>query len=255
MSEFHNIQLFDSRDYSVLFELQDEEGHFFIKKELKKDAPDEQRKMFLNEITLLNEIHSEYVIPIIEYNSEGECPFFIMPKANSNLEKYLKTRHGYPEIWIIDQLIQGVQALHDKKILHLDLNPRNVLVFTDVSGKKCIKISDLDHAVHTNDVKNLDDTGMPYGTLTYSPPRDMHSIKNADYSSDIYNIGKIIHHVLTGKEFTYSSDFLDESGLFGIIVQRAVFEDDDPYYKSTDLLVRELVDAKKYEELFPYFIS
>ena len=256
MSKFKNIKQIHSRESSDLFEMEDEDGHLFIKKQLKTEATDEQRRMFLNEISLLNEIHSDFIIPIIEYNTGDEVPYFIMPKAATNLEDYLKTKCGYSEIWIIDQIILGIQALHDKKILHLDLNPRNVLIFIDAKGNKSIKISDLDHALHIDDLKNLDDREITlYGTLTYIPPRDMHSIKDADFSSDIYNIGKLLHHVLTGKLFTYNSDFLETSGGFGGIMIRAVFDDDDPYYKSTDLLIREIAEAKRYEELFPCFKS
>jgi eukaryotic-like serine/threonine-protein kinase len=256
MKKYIEIKKIQRGESSNLFQVQDSEGNFFIKKQLKKNADTYQQKRFLNEISILNQIKSDYLIPIIDYSIDSAFPYYIMPQAQMNLENYLQNNSGISEIWIIDQIIQGVQALHDKKILHLDLNPKNVLVFIDNNEKKSVKISDLGLALHIDDVKNMNDTDITiYGTLTYIPPRDMSSIKNADFASDIYNSGKILHYILTGNPFTYSSDFLQEGGMFGKVIQAAVFEDDTPVYRSIKEFNKELEAAKKYEQLFPYFTS
>jgi serine/threonine protein kinase len=193
MEKYNEIKEIHSGSESAdIFEVEDLDGKIIIKKQLKTGADEDQRKRFLNEISILKETKSEFIIRIIDSEIECEKPYYVMLQAKMTLGDYLKNNSGISELWIIEQIIQGIQALHHNKILHLDLNPKNVLVFIDGDGEKSIKISDLGLALHIDEVKKMNDNGgMPHGTLPYIPPRDINSIKNADFSNDIYNIGRI----------------------------------------------------------------
>ncbi len=85
-----------------------------------------------------------------------------------------------------------------------------------------------------------------HGTPPYIPYRDLKSIRDADFSSDIFNLGRILHRILTGKQCTFSSEFLEEGGYFGVIIKRTFFEENkDCYYYNIEEFIKDLEEAKK----------
>jgi eukaryotic-like serine/threonine-protein kinase len=247
MEKYHEIEKIHTGESADLFEVEDSTGNIFIKKQLTKSADNDQKKRFLNELLILTEINSDFFISIVDYNEEGDFPYFIMPKANMNLREYSRQNFGYSQIGIFDQIVQGIQVLHNKKILHLDLNPNNVLIFINSEGSVSAKISDMGLSMGVDEVKNVEvmNDGF-HGTPPYIPYRDMRSIRDADFSSDIFNLGRILHRILTGKQCTFSSEFLDEGGYFGVIIKRSFFEDNkDRYYHTIEEFIKDLEEAKK----------
>ncbi len=225
-------------------------GEIFIKKQLKADSDKYQRKRFLNEINILSKIKSDFLIPMLDYDTDGEFPFYIMPKADMNLKQYLQNKFGFSEIGLFEQIVQGLKILHSANILHLDLKTDNILIFNIGEGEIVAKISDLGLAMHIDEVKSAVEDGYGWhGTFPYIPYRDLKSIRNADFSSDIYNLGRILHRVLKGKECTRNSEFLTEGGYFSIIIRRAYFED-TPYYHNIDEFISDFNEAIRFEKMF-----
>ena len=63
------------------------------------------------------------------------------------------------DIWrIIIQLVRGLKALHDLKILHRDLKSANVFLFNDGSAK----LGDLNVSKHNKKNMATTQTGTPY---------------------------------------------------------------------------------------------
>lgn len=91
--------------------------------------------------------------------------------------------------WMI-QLCQSIGQLHRKQLLHLDLQPRYIVVTPD--GQR-VRLTGFHRAVilpahHT-----------PEGTRGYSPPEQFGYLGGkVDERSDIYALGAIWHHLLTG---------------------------------------------------------
>jgi serine/threonine protein kinase len=140
MEEYKEIKEIYSGESAVLSEVQSSEGKIFIKKRLRKDTDASQRKRVLNDITILNEIPSVFLIPIIDYDVDNDFPYYVMPKADMNLTEYTQKKYGYSEIGMMDQIVQGIKILHQNQILHLDLNPKNVFVFINENGRINAKI-------------------------------------------------------------------------------------------------------------------
>jgi hypothetical protein len=92
-----------------------------------------------------------------------------------------------------------------------------------------------------------------HGTPPYIPYRDLRSIRDADFSSDIYNLGRILHRILTGKQCTIDSQFLDNGGLFGIIIKRSFFEV-DPFYHDIEEFIKILKKLKGMKKRHPILI-
>ncbi len=92
------------------------------------------------------------------------------------------------------QLCEGMIAVHRGGIIHLNLNPDNVIL-----GEKTLKIVDFSMATFPSEIekrlRRLD--GSVFGVPEYAAPERAKGMK-ADERSDIYSIGSMLYHALSG---------------------------------------------------------
>lgn len=108
--------------------------------------------------------------------------------------------HG--AVLICDQLLAGVQAIHEAGILHLDLKPENVIVQQDGA----VKIVDLGLGRATTSfmeevylsVSLASRVPAVAGTLAYMSPEQRRG-KPVDARTDLFAFGILLHELLTGR--------------------------------------------------------
>ncbi|KAF7040713.1 hypothetical protein CFC21_050598 [Triticum aestivum] len=116
---------------------------------------------------------------------------------NGNLQKYLEDKSHKDEWKIRYQMIRGIcnglNYLHDQRITHLDLKPDNILLdarmdpkITDFGISRCF-----DEGITRIYTKNVRGTR---GII--APETIVHG--EITFKSDIYGLGNIIIHLLTG---------------------------------------------------------
>ena len=115
MNQYIEIEKMHSGESADLFEVQDSNGGIFLKKQLINNPDEDQRNRFLNEISILKEVSSKFIIPIIDSDTESETPFYIMPRADKTLRNYTREKFGYSELGLMDQIVEGLNVLHQKK--------------------------------------------------------------------------------------------------------------------------------------------
>ena len=152
----------------------------------------------INEIRILSSISHPNIIGFKEsfFNEKNKTLNIVMEYCDDgDLETKIKimkrNRQKFEEILIWNyfiQIIHGLKALHDKKILHRDLKSANIFLTKE---KNQCKIGDL-NASKVLKEKFLQNSQI--GTPTYSSP-EVWQNKPYSYKSDLWSVGCIIYEM------------------------------------------------------------
>ncbi len=166
---------------------------------------------------------------LIEEYLEGESLFDLV-KKQGHLSKELTIFYGI-------QLTNIIHYLHlagPNPILHLDLQPKNLLLCHDT-----VKLIDFGIAA------SLDEANMPgerYGTVGCAAPEQYRNDGILDERTDIYAIGAILHYLYTGSfpELPYKPDpFMDTN--LSAVIKRCIKEEKAERFSSAQELGERLL--------------
>ena len=133
---------------------------------------------------------------VMEYADDGDL--------QTKIQKMKKEGGLFNEnlIWSYSiQMIEGLKALHDKKIMHRDLKSANIFLVKD---KHQCKLGDMNVSKVIKDKVLLTQTGTPY----YASP-EVWNDKPYSYKSDLWSIGCVIYELCTLRPPFHGKD-LDE---------------------------------------------
>jgi len=101
---------------------------------------------------------------------------------------------------IVAQIADAIGAAHDKGIVHRDLKPENVYLIRRAGSTDYVKVLDFGIARLRPDLGGVSATqsGALIGTPAYMSPEQVRG-ERAGPSADIYALGVILFHMLTGR--------------------------------------------------------
>ena len=173
------------------------DGIIYAMKSIKMvQLSEKEKENSLNEIRILASLSHKNIIGykdafydegtktlniVMEFADDGD----ISSKIKYNLKNNLHFRENI--IWeYLIQILEGLNYLHEKKIIHRDLKSANIFLMKD----NTVKIGDLN-------VSKINKQGMAYtqtGTPYYASP-EIWLDQPYDYKSDIWSLGCILYEL------------------------------------------------------------
>jgi serine/threonine-protein kinase len=138
-------------------------------------------------------------------------PYLVMEKlVGETLADRIASEGGLPFDDVIDvltQVLSGLVAAHEKRIVHRDIKPENVFLTKRVGCPPVAKLLDFGVskmiapllAGDRDEDLDLTRTGMVMGTPYYMSPEQARGDRNLDARVDLYACGVIMYEALTGR--------------------------------------------------------
>jgi eukaryotic-like serine/threonine-protein kinase len=157
---------------------------------------DTTHRRFVREARVAREIQSRHLVPILELDDSDEATYLVMPfYAGGSLRDLLRARGRLDIDETIDlaaQVGRGLDALHERGIVHRDVKPSNIL-FDD--GLAALTDFGLARGV---DWTRLTRDGQVVGTPQYLAPELIEG-GEATPASDVYALGCVLYECLAGR--------------------------------------------------------
>jgi len=131
------------------------------------------------------------IVQAFDYEIDNSCYKILMPIALCDLSKIKRTSQYFNLKNILFGIVKGVKYLHDRRIIHGDIKPANILIFKE-DKKYVAKITDFSLSRIGKDRVE----GVAY-TLGYRPPETQNS-KYYTFKSDIWALGETFKWINSG---------------------------------------------------------
>ena len=200
MNDFKIISKLGEGAYSTVYKVKRniDNNVYALKKVKLLNLSEKEKQNSLNEVRLLASIKSNYVISYKEafFDEKDSTLGIVMEFADGGdlyqkIVEHKKTATFFEEtdIWrIFIQLVKGLKALHDLKILHRDLKSANVFLLRDGTAK----LGDLNVSKVARRGLGYTQTGTPY----YASP-EVWKDQPYDNKSDIWSLGCVLYEMIT----------------------------------------------------------
>ena len=171
----------------------------FLAEQLHRDP--RGLRLLRDEVVLSQELSHPNVLRIYDWNEHTGEPVFVAMEYvdGGTLEERLAEQPGGYFSWLVlapfaKQLCDGLKYAHDRKVIHRDIKPRNLLVtrrnvlkLADFGLAKFVKSGELGKGDHTSGA----------GTIAYMSPQQRVGAA-ATVADDIYALGATLYELLTG---------------------------------------------------------
>jgi serine/threonine protein kinase len=159
------------------------------------------RNRFLEEARILRRADSERLVRVHDIGElDDERPYFVMSYADLGTLSDRMRNRDLPVAEALRLAIEvalGVDVINRLGIIHRDLKPSNVLFQSTTDGGERLLIADLGLAkalAHASGAFTL-----PVGTPGYMSPEQARFGGGLDVRADVYGLGALTYHMLTGR--------------------------------------------------------
>ncbi len=156
---------------------------------------------FIMESWIGSQINSPQVVKVIKKDEKKSCLYYLTEYIDGiTLAQWIK-ENPKPSvqdvIYLVQQIVKGLCAMHRREILHQDIKPSNIMI--DKNGE--VKIIDFGSCY----IKGFAEIASPLerqgilGTAGYSAPEVVLTAKSS-VQAEVFSLAVIVYEMLTGKE-------------------------------------------------------
>jgi serine/threonine protein kinase len=158
---------------------------------------------FFAEAKASGKIRHPSIVELLDLGETDEqIPFVVMELLEADkLRTVLVTADALPvgtALRITAEVARAVQAAHEKSIVHLQIEPANILMHRDGRGVTIPKIVDFGIWRLLDDRPQAKDEALKLGLVGYQSPEQARHRRPLDGATDVWALGVLLHHCLIG---------------------------------------------------------
>ncbi len=158
----------------------------------------------------LPDIDHPNVVPVLDSDTLADPPYVVMPFVPGGNLADLLTRHrnGLPEERsesLMEDILAGLSAAHERGLVHRDIKPQNVLLEDDGRGRltdfglsTADAVPDAERSLIQSLSISIEHQPGLAGTLAYMAPEVLAG-QRATKASDVFSVGVLLFEMLTGR--------------------------------------------------------
>jgi len=155
---------------------------------------------FLNEIEIAANLTHPNILPLFDSGQADGLLYYVMPYVEGDsLRGHLTRERRLPleeVILIVGEVADALSYAHDRKLVHRDVKPENIL-FT--AGHAVVADFGIAKALDAAGGEHLTRTGITVGTPAYMSPEQAGGSEGLDGRSDQYSLGCLAYEMLGGQ--------------------------------------------------------
>ena len=182
---------------------------------VKSNKNDAIRKRVRKANQTLLQDSCENIVKYYCFEAKGSTLYICMELCQCNVTHFIRTSPDSLPDNSLQQVLRGIEFLHDLRLLHRDIKPSNVLVTTNRSGEVILKLSDFSISKEMSQLCGVE-SGMYVGTPNWMAP-EINNQKSStstntnaatpimfETPADIFSLGLVCFNIATrgGKLFT-----------------------------------------------------
>lgn len=175
-----------------------------IRAQLNENADLQGR--FLHEAKFATQLRHEGIAQTYDFGvgEEGKAYIVMEHVEGTDLSHLLRSDEAPTQAEILDiadQVLEVLGYLHEKRLVHRDVSPDNIMARRDKDGRFHVKLIDLGIAKNLEASQQYTRTGVFVGKLKYASPEQLGSSEGGTVSpeSDLYSFGLVLYELLTGE--------------------------------------------------------
>lgn len=185
----------------------------------------------------IKSISNRHIAKIVDFASVGNDLYAVsLYVQGDTLKTFVEKNHGLSDrdtADIASQLCNGLKELHERGIIHRDINPNNIIIQDDMTAVIIdFGISRFQKMYQSRDTQIL-------GTQGYAAPEQFGFNQTSD-KSDIYSLGVVINYMKTGQ---LPSEKMC-GGFFEPIVNKCIEIDENNRYADVEELYNTINNIK-----------
>ena len=167
---------------------------------LKKEFAENEEflRRFRNESKAIALLSHPNIVKVYDVNFDDKMQYIVMEYIDGiTLKEYIdneKVLTWKDSVHFIIQVLRALQHAHDRGIVHRDIKPQNIMLFTDGT----IKVMDFGIAKFAREDGGTQ-SDHAIGTVHYISPEQARG-DETDEKSDIYSVGVMLYEMLTGQK-------------------------------------------------------